>query len=66
MDPVSGFEPQEEPMVYQCVECEQHYCTACDDGGEDSCPECHTGPRCNECAADHAESHESDAEDESC
>lgn len=43
--------------TYQCIDCELHYCLNCDDGGEDSCEKCHTGPRCNECAVDHAREH---------
>lgn len=43
--------------VYQCVDCELHVCVDCE-GGEDSCPSCHTGPRCDDCAVEHAQGHE--------
>lgn len=38
--------------IYECIDCEQHYCAECD-GGEDACPDCFTGPRCDDCATDH-------------
>lgn len=37
--------------VYQCIECEQHYCSTCE-GGVDHCEECLRGPLCDECAAE--------------
>ena len=44
-------------MIYRCIDCDAHYCATCD-GGQDSCLQCHTGPRCDECAAEHADEHE--------
>jgi len=38
--------------TYECVTCVQHYCVNCD-GGQDACEDCHTGPRCNDCAVEH-------------
>jgi hypothetical protein len=49
-------------LIYLCVGCDQHYCATCDDGGEDACSVCNTGPRCNECAVEHAAEHQEEAE----
>lgn len=48
--------------IFKCVGCDQHYCSNCEDGAEDQCALCHTGPRCNDCAFDHATSHETESE----
>jgi len=42
--------------VYRCTDCELSYCDNCE-GGQDSCYLCHTGPRCDDCAAEHQDSH---------
>lgn len=42
--------------TYQCIDCELYYCVECDPG-EDTCEDCHSGPRCNDCAADHVYAH---------
>lgn len=49
--------------TFECRDCEQHYCIACD-GGEDSCPKCSTGPRCDDCAYDHEQEHNREAKRE--
>jgi len=38
--------------IYRCIGCDLHYCVDCD-GGQDSCEKCHTGPWCDDCAAEH-------------
>jgi hypothetical protein len=48
--------------VYQCIDCELYVCAHCS-GGQDSCPTCNTGPRCDECAADHEAEHKEEAEE---
>jgi len=45
--------------TFECIDCEQHYCIECAPG-EDQCAECHTGPRCNDCAVEHGEEHEAE------
>ena len=53
------------PDVYQCIECEQHFCCSCEPG-VDQCEECHLGPLCPDCAVEHDEGHRAERECDEC
>lgn len=50
-------------MIYECMDCAQHYCATCD-GGEDQCKRCHLGPLCPDCAYEnHKHDHDQEEND---